>query len=238
MNKQFFRVPRVLSGNRGGQSRAKMTFYQKHSSTKLRRRHRDWIIIISVAVALHAAFLLFFKTTYLNFLKTDIPGSEGNSAFPSMDRPFTLIPYPEPEPEIEKGAVTQKEPEVKETLIVVEDDFGQPPMELMPIESGSSGGTDGARGQRKLTVEPKPLFIPWPKYPKGVDDDVEGNVELLLFVNREGIVEDVKVTRALPYDILNEMARESARKIRFSPGREKGVPTSMWVRLTIGFQPR
>jgi TonB family protein len=215
-----------------------MTFYHKHSSTKLRRRHRDWIIIIAVAIMLHAAFLLFFKTSYLDFLKTDIPGDEGSSPFPSMDRPFTLIPYPEPEREVTKGAITEKEPESTEPLIVVEDDFGSPPTELMPIESGSSGGRDGARGQRKITVEPKPLFIPWPKYPKGVDDDVEGSVELLLFVNRDGIVEDVKVTRALPYEALNAIAMESARKIRFTPGREKGVPTSMWVRLTIGFQPR
>ena len=91
---------------------------------------------------------------------------------------------------------------------------------------------------RKTTVDPKPLYIPWPKYPKGIDEGFEGTVELLLFVNERGEVENVKITRRLPHEKLNQTAAYAARKIRFTPGFEKGVPTSMWVRLTIGFQPR
>ena len=63
-------------------------------------------------------------------------------------------------------------------------------------------------------------------------------MELLLFVDKEGLVREIKLSMGLPNDLLNATAIEAARDIRFVPGEIKGVPTAMWIRLTIGFQPR
>jgi TonB family protein len=109
---------------------------------------------------------------------------------------------------------------------------------MLPLQRSAGGGSAGRKGSRRNTVEPKPLYIPWPKYPEGVRETADGRVELLIYVNEKGEVENVKVTKRLPQEPLNQTAIYAARKIRFTPGLEKGVPTAMWVRLTIGFQPR
>jgi TonB family protein len=113
--------------------------------------------------------------------------------------------------------------------------LGEPQSEMLPMQGGGGGGT---RGSRKATVEPKPLYIPWPKYPAGLKKLPEGRVELMLLINEKGEVDDVKVTRTLPLEELNRIAVEAARRIRFTPGTERGVRKPMWVRLAIGFQPR
>ncbi|HVO76707.1 MAG TPA: TonB family protein [Candidatus Bathyarchaeia archaeon] len=104
--------------------------------------------------------------------------------------------------------------------------------------TGSGSGRGPGSGSASAMVEPKPLFIPWPKYPAHVKQIPYGTVELLLLINAQGDVEDVKVTRGLSLEELNTIAVQTARKIRFSPGLANGVRAPMWVRLTIGFQPR
>jgi TonB family protein len=113
--------------------------------------------------------------------------------------------------------------------------LGEPQSEMLPLRGGGGRGT---RGSRNATVEPKPLYIPWPKYPAGIKQLPQGRVELMLLINEKGEVDDVKVTRTLPLEELNRIAVEAARRIRFTPGTEQGVRKPMWVRLAIGFQPR
>ncbi|UCF04874.1 MAG: TonB family protein [bacterium] len=207
------------------------------TTPKIRSRRKDWIVIIIIAVAAHIAFFALFKTDYLKVFEHDVIGDKGESFTPSWNDPFSLVPLPDDQ---------ETTTEVKKIIIIEEvetgemflDELGEPSTELMPIDRKSSGGSPGRKGQRRSTVEPKPLFIPWPKYPEGLDTQADGKVELLLYVNEKGEVIEVKLSRGLPQQILNRIAISAARKIRFSPGLEKGVPTSMWVRLTIGFQPR
>jgi len=118
------------------------------------------------------------------------------------------------------------------------DDIGEPSTDIEPIRSAGGGVSDGRPGPRRAVVEPKPLFIPWPAYPKNVPDDIKGTVELMLYVDETGVVKEIRVSRGLSREELNRTAVEAARRIRFIPGEEKGVPTAMWVRLSIGFQPR
>lgn len=191
-------------------------------------------MIILVVIILHLAFFSLFKLRYLRIFQTELPGEEGESAFPRLDAPFSFVQLyersevpvtPESAPTIEKA--------IEEATFL--DELGEISTELLPIER-SGGGSPGLAGSRRATVEPKPLYIPWPRYPKGFKGKREGSVELLLFVNENGDVENVKLSRGLPYEELNRIAIGSARKIRFAPGTEKGIPTSMWVKLTIAFQ--
>ena len=191
-------------------------------------------MIVLVVVILHLAFFSLFKLSYLRIFQTELPGEEGESTFPSLDAPFSFVQLYE---RTETPVVTESAPTLDRAIeeATYLDELGELSTELLPIER-SGGGSPGLAGSRRATVEPKPLYIPWPRYPKNFKGEREGSVELLLFVNEEGDVENVKLSRGLPYEELNRIAIGSARKIRFAPGTEKGIPTSMWVKLTIAFQ--
>ena len=201
------------------------------------RTLRGWMLIIAATLLFHLVFFLFFKTEYLEIFRTEIAGDEGTSEYVLLDRPFSLIPYPElPEPVIVSEPVESAEGEETERSIL--DDLGEPAGDIEPIRRPAGGGSDGLPGPRRTVVEPKPLFIPWPAYPDDAPDDIRGSVELLLYVDERGIVREIRVSRGLAHESLNRTAVEAARRIRFVPGEEKGVPTAMWIRLSIGFQPR
>ena len=157
------------------------------------------------------------------------------------DEPKTAVPK-ESEKAKDKSAATTKD-----------YDVGEPQGEVLPLQGGGGGGGGsggggwgggrgagggGGYGVRSAIVEPKLLYIPWPKYPAGVKPIEHGSVELLLLVNTGGEVEDLKITRSLPLEELNAIAVQAARKIRFTPGLNNGIRTPMWVRLSIDFQPR
>lgn len=210
---------------------------REYRSFRIRSNRRSWLVITAVAILLHIALFVFFKPHYLTIFKTDMIADEGTASRYMRDRPFSLVPLAEPAETPAEDARKQEGEETRTEEFTL-DELGEPASELRPLRRASGGGSAGRAGGRKTTVEPKPLYIPWPKYPEGIDDTIEGTVELLLFVNERGEVENVKITRRLPHDALNRTAAYAARKIRFTPGFEKGVPTAMWVRLTIGFQPR
>ena len=203
-------------------------------SLRVRSGWREWIVIISIAIILHLVFFTFFKTRYLHIFQTELPGEEGESTFPKLDAPFSFVQLYE---KTEAPITIERAPTIEKAIdeATFLDELGEISTELLPIER-SAGGSPGLAGNRKATVEPKPLYIPWPRYPKGFKGSREGSVELLLYVNEVGEVENVKLSRGLPHEELNRIAIGSARKIRFTPGTEKGIPISMWVKLTIAFQ--
>jgi TonB family protein len=199
---------------------------------------KQWAVIISTIVLLHAAFLLFFKSDYLRVFKTEAPPEkEGEPRSPYLDNPFHVIAltseYSVASPVSEEAA--EKRESISEVLD--ETAVGEPQDELQPL-SGARSGSRGSFGSRHATVEPKPLFMPWPKYPVGIRNIPQGRVELMLLVNERGEVADITVSKELPVPELNRIAVDAARKIRFTPGMTRGVRSAMWVRLAIGFQPR
>jgi len=203
-----------------------------------RRGRGAWLFIILVAVFLHLVFIVTFRPAWLEIFREDLPGPGDSGTISYLDRPFSLIPLPDdsPEPEITDNVIVTEDP-AEEIFDISE--LGELDENLLPGESGSRGGSPAPGGGRsRSTVEPKPLYIPWPEYPDNAPPGIEGTVELLVFVNENGEVEAVHVARGLPHDLLNRAAVRAARRIRFSPGREKGVPTAMWMRLAIGFQPQ
>lgn len=203
----------------------------------LQSTRRQWAIIIASVVLLHAAFLFFFKPRYLEAFRTELPpGEESTDRYPFLDNPFRVLSLsvePRSAATLTEKAAAEKSESAEEAARV--EAIGEPQSEMLPLGGGGGGGT---RGSRNATVEPKPLYIPWPKYPAGVKQLPQGRVELMLLINEKGEVDDVKITNALPLEELNRIAVEAARRIRFTPGTERGIRKSMWVRLAIGFQPR
>lgn len=166
---------------------------------------------------------------------------------PRKEESTVAIPKENEKPE-EESAVKPDEVSQEDSIL------GEMQGDVLPGHGGGGGGGGGSgggvggggggwgggvgHGSRNATVEPKPLYIPWPKYPARMKGTPRGSVELLLLVNTRGEVEDLKITQRLPAEELNDIAVQAARKIRFTPGLINGVRSSMWVHLVIGFQPR
>ncbi|MBU8923202.1 MAG: hypothetical protein KOO63_15390, partial [Bacteroidales bacterium] len=180
-----------------------------------RKRRTEWLVIIFVAIIGHLLFFVFFKPSYLEVFRSDPPGEEGTSKFKFINQSMTMEPYPdyiEQISEMDDPVEVIDEEKVIKTFI---SEFGEPALDVEPIQKGRrSGGSDGLAGPRRSTVEPKPLFMPWPRFPDGVDRDIKGKVELLLFVDEEGLVREIKLSIGLPNDLLNAAAIEAARDIR------------------------
>ncbi len=202
------------------------------------RSRKGWLLIVAATLLVHLAVFIFFKLEYLEVFRTETPGEEGTSEFFYIDRPFSLVPYPDfPQAVVvEEQPVEMVEEEHERSVI---DELGEPALTIDPITSGGrSGGSNGKPGPRRTTIPPKPLNISLPTIPDNIDGDIDGGVELLLFVNVQGEVEDIKLARGMKQESLNRTVMEAARSYKFIPGEIKGVPTAMWVRVTIGFRPR
>jgi TonB family protein len=195
-------------------------------------------MIIAATLLVHLAVFIFFKLEYLEVFRTEVPGEEGSSDYTFIDRPLSVIPYPDfPQAVIVEEEASETEEEEHEQSVL--DEVGEPSLTIDPIRSGGrTGGSDGKPGPRRTTVEPKPINISLPTIPDDINGDIDGGVELLLFVNIQGEVEDIKLARGMKQESLNRTAMEAARSYKFIPGEIKGVPTAMWVRVTIGFRPR
>ena len=207
-------------------------------SPRLRNTPRVWTVVIVSAVLFHIIFIFLFKPQYLEIFRTETPpGDEGDPRFPYLDNPFRVMSVAVEPRSYRRHVVESAESEEPSAETSDELVIGEPQTEMLPL-GGGGGVRHGRPGPRNATVEPKPLFIPWPKYPRGIKEIPQGSVELRLLVNERGDVMEVEVTRTLPAAELNRIAAEAARKIRFIPGTQNGIRTSMWVRLAIGFQPR
>ncbi len=216
-----------------------MSFKRRYDLSRPERRRSGWLIITVTVLLLHLALFIFFKPDYLEIFRKEPPGDEGVSSFKLIDVQSASQPFEYDLPVFTEDDIQSESVDEEKAERTFLDELGEPSLDIEPLQKGGrTGGNAGAPGPRAGFVEPRPLSMPWPKFPDGVDRKVNGKVELLLYVNERGEVMEIKVAQGLRDKRLNNSAIEAAREIRFIPGEIKGVPTSMWVRLTIGFQPR
>ena len=216
-----------------------MSFKRRYELSRPERQRSGWLIITAIALLIHLALFIFFKPDYLEIFRKEPPGDEGVSSFKLIEfqSPSQTFAYDLPVfTEDDIPSETADEEKAERSFL---DELGEPSLDVEPLQKGGrAGGSGGMPGPRAGLVEPRPLSMPWPEFPDGVDRKINGKVELLLYVNERGEVMEIKIAQGLRDKRLNSSAIEAAREIRFIPGEIKGVPTSMWVRLTIGFQPR
>jgi len=76
-----------------------------------------------------------------------------------------------------------------------------------------------------------------PQYTKGaMDRRVEGNVELVAIVLKDGTVgEDVRVTKSLDAE-LDQAAIDAAKQWRFRPGTKDDTPVDVQVNFEMSFK--
>jgi TonB family protein len=110
--------------------------------------------------------------------------------------------------------------------------------------TGDAAGTGGTTGAGGLVsgggadrIQPTPIHVAVPPLPRGMGAQRAhgATVRMLLLVTKTGEVRDVKLVAGSGLDALDESAVEAARRMRFSPGSESGVPAEMWTQAEISF---
>jgi periplasmic protein TonB len=66
---------------------------------------------------------------------------------------------------------------------------------------------------------------------------IEGTVYVLAYVDEEGVVQKVDIARGVGVG-LDEAAMEAVSKVRFIPGRQRGVPRKVLVTVPVKFSLR
>lgn len=84
-------------------------------------------------------------------------------------------------------------------------------------------------------IAPKRLYFQPIEYPEQARErGIEGVVELLMVVSREGTVESLEFIK-LPHPLFRNPISEQVKTWRFSPGHHKGVPVRVRVRQSFDF---
>ncbi|MCD4716168.1 MAG: energy transducer TonB, partial [Desulfobacterales bacterium] len=87
--------------------------------------------------------------------------------------------------------------------------------------------------------EAMPLYRinPAPKYPKiARRRGYKGTVVLEVLVDRNGRVDDLRVSTSSGYKILDKAALASVKDWAFEPGMRGDQKVEMWVRVPVRFQ--
>ena len=64
---------------------------------------------------------------------------------------------------------------------------------------------------------------------------VEGKVYLLIYINEKGGVDDVKVVKGIGAGC-NEAAADGVKTIKFTPGKNNGIPVKVKLSLSVNFK--
>jgi TonB family protein len=86
-------------------------------------------------------------------------------------------------------------------------------------------------------VPPRPIEITWPETRK-LKQCIGASVTVRIWVSEEGKVKDAQVVPAGVLPACADAALVAARHIRFEPGRQGGIPITMWTEVRIDFQQR
>ena len=98
--------------------------------------------------------------------------------------------------------------------------------------SGTGDGSGPTRGPRVIDGIR-------PDYPESARaKGWEGTVKLQILVNKEGVVEDVRMVASSGHVELDQVAQRTVRMWRFSPALQKGVPVTAWATLPVVFNLR
>lgn len=82
---------------------------------------------------------------------------------------------------------------------------------------------------------PRPVEITWPETRK-LKQCIGESVTVRIWVSEEGKVKDAQVVPSGVLPACADAALVAARHIRFEPGRQGGVPITMWTEVRIDFQ--
>jgi len=83
----------------------------------------------------------------------------------------------------------------------------------------------------KLISKLNPLYPP-----EAVKNNVEGNVDLKLFITKEGSVAKTLIENSSGSSILDSAAVRHSGKLKFFPAKENGKPKNVWISMIFKYQ--
>jgi len=103
----------------------------------------------------------------------------------------------------------------------------------------TSAGAGGPQKFYAFDEPPEITFTAPVRYPEiAREAEMEGIVQVLVYVDERGKVFDAIVVSATVPGILQEEALRAARKCRFKPGKQRNVPVKTQIMIPFSFQIR
>ncbi len=85
--------------------------------------------------------------------------------------------------------------------------------------------------------KPKPLRQVQPELPRRlVAKQLEGKVVAEALINEQGRVERVRIKRATPPGVFDQLVKQALRQWQFQPATYKGQPVKMWAEVPFNFK--
>jgi len=69
-----------------------------------------------------------------------------------------------------------------------------------------------------------------------IDQGIEGSVQLMVYVNADGSLGEIKIKEPMEIEAFNQSAIEAIQAYEFSPAITDGEAVGSWIDLTINFE--
>jgi len=90
--------------------------------------------------------------------------------------------------------------------------------------------------ETELDVPPKALTTLLPEFPDNASAaSIQGKVVLMVFVNSNGMINDIKVVEATPPGYFEASAIAAMKGVQFAPGQQSGQPVNSKIQLSINY---
>ncbi|MFH1940698.1 MAG: TonB family protein [bacterium] len=102
---------------------------------------------------------------------------------------------------------------------------------------GIRGNLSGTQFTPVLYTEPIVQGEVEPDYPpEARQEGLEGSVDMYLFVNERGEVEQARINQSSGYNILDDASVAFAKRLKFNPAKKEGKPVAVWVSRIMNYQ--
>ncbi len=136
------------------------------------------------------------------------------------------LPKPQVPIEAAPDAEVEDDVEIADTLV---EDFA----DFNSLPTGGAGGS----GNGFVAFDTKPTIVQWfpPQYSEFAREaGLEGTVRVDVLVGTDGRVKDARVSQSV-HSALDSAALAAARRVVFTPGKQRDVPVEVWVTLPYTF---
>jgi TonB family protein len=91
----------------------------------------------------------------------------------------------------------------------------------------------------RVEIKPQPVDIPQPAYPEQARAaGATGHTTVDVLVGIDGKVDSALIQESSGHAVLDSAALKAARRARYKPGTQFGVPVRVWLNVTYRFPPR
>lgn len=140
-----------------------------------------------------------------------------------------LTPPPPPPPPVREDTATVRPEKPR-------PDAGAD-LDLDDLLDRDAGARSGPSSTGLASIPPRPVEITWPET-RQLKQCIGQSVTVRIRVSEQGRVKDVEIVPSAVLPACADAALAAARRIRFEPGRQGGVPVTMWTEVRIDFQRR